>query len=73
VAFFPFASTLLLVNPDLIDKVEVNPTLVKFSPAADFLENHVKTTASIDFFRVPTIRFQVLYVSLVLAHDRRRR
>ena len=27
---------------------------------------------SIDFFTVPTIRFQVLYVSLVLAHDRRR-
>ena len=27
---------------------------------------------SIDFFTVPTIRFQVLYVFLVLAHDRRR-
>ena len=26
----------------------------------------------IDFFTVPTIRFQVLYVFLVLAHDRRR-
>src|SRR5271167_1542101 len=25
---------------------------------------------SIDFFTVPTIRFQVLYVFLVLAHDR---
>ena len=32
----------------------------------------VKTTVSIDFFTVPTIRFQVLYVFLVLAHDRRR-
>ena len=28
--------------------------------------------ASADFFAVPTIRFQVLYVFLVLAHDRRR-
>jgi transposase InsO family protein len=37
-----------------------------------FLENHVKSTVSIDFFTVPTIRFQVLYVFLVLAHDRRR-
>ena len=37
-----------------------------------FLENHVKSMASIDFFSVPTIRFQVLYVFLVLAHDRRR-
>ena len=26
----------------------------------------------VDFFTVPTLRFQVLYVFLVLAHDRRR-
>jgi putative transposase len=37
-----------------------------------FLENHLKTLVSVDFFTVPTIRFQVLYVFLVLAHDRRR-
>jgi transposase InsO family protein len=37
-----------------------------------FLENHVKTMVSVDFFTVPTIRFQVLSVFLVLAHDRRR-
>ena len=37
-----------------------------------FLENHVRTLVSVDFFTVPTIRFQVLYVFLVLAHDRRR-
>ena len=37
-----------------------------------FLENHLKTMASVDFFTVPTIRFQMLYVFLVLAHDRRR-
>src|SRR3954453_2267152 len=37
-----------------------------------FLRNHVDSMVSIDFFTVPTIRFQILYVSLVLAHDRRR-
>jgi len=37
-----------------------------------FLENHAQQLISIDFFTVATIRFQVLYVSLVLAHDRRR-
>ena len=37
-----------------------------------FLENHVQSMVSIDFFTVPTIRFQILYVFLVLAHDRRR-
>jgi len=34
-----------------------------------FLNNHLTTTVSVDFF---TIGFQVLYVFLVLAHDRRR-
>jgi transposase InsO family protein len=37
-----------------------------------FLENHVKNIVSVDFFTVPTLRFQILYVFLVLAHDRRR-
>ena len=32
----------------------------------------MKSTVSIDFFTVPTLRFEVLYVFLVLAHDRRR-
>src|SRR3954452_4338989 len=37
-----------------------------------FLQNHVNSLVSVDFFVVPTIRFQILYVFLVLAHDRRR-
>ena len=37
-----------------------------------FLANHVQTMVSIDFFTVPTIRFNILYVFLVLAHERRR-
>jgi transposase InsO family protein len=37
-----------------------------------FIENHVKTMVSVDFFTAPTIRFQILYVFLVLAHGRRR-
>jgi len=37
-----------------------------------FLENHAQQLVSVDFFTVPTIRFQVLYVFLVLAHERRR-
>jgi transposase InsO family protein len=36
-----------------------------------FLENHAKTMVSDDFFTVPTVRFQILYVFLVLAHERR--
>jgi len=36
------------------------------------VEHHVKILVSVDFFTVPTIRFQVLFVFLVLAHERRR-
>ena len=32
----------------------------------------MKSVVSVDFFTVPTIRFEVLYVFLMLAHDRRR-
>jgi transposase InsO family protein len=37
-----------------------------------FLDNHVKTLVSLDFFVVPTATFRVLFVLLILAHDRRR-
>jgi len=37
-----------------------------------FLKNHVGQIAAIDFFTVPTITFRVLYVFLVLRHERRR-
>jgi putative transposase len=37
-----------------------------------FLDNHIRQLVSVDFFTVPTIRFQVLYVFLVLARERRR-
>jgi hypothetical protein len=37
-----------------------------------FLENHLAQIVSVDFFTVPTFRFPVLYVFLVLTHARRR-
>jgi len=37
-----------------------------------FLENHVREIAAIDFFVVPTATFRVLYVFLVMSHDRHR-
>jgi putative transposase len=37
-----------------------------------FLKNHMADTIAIDFFVVPTVRFHVLYVFVVLAHERRR-
>jgi transposase InsO family protein len=37
-----------------------------------FIRTHAKDMISIDFFVVPTITFHVLFVFLVLGHDRRR-
>src|SRR5262245_63747214 len=37
-----------------------------------FLDNHLSQLASVDFFTVHTVWFEVLFVFIVLAHDRRR-
>ena len=37
-----------------------------------FVTNHVRDLVAIDFFTVPTARLRVLFVFVVLAHDRRR-
>jgi hypothetical protein len=37
-----------------------------------FLNNHAKQLVLTDFFVVPTVTFRVLYVFIVLAHERRR-
>jgi putative transposase len=37
-----------------------------------FLKNHVQDLVAMDFFVVPTVTFRVLFVLVILAHDRRR-
>ena len=37
-----------------------------------FLDNHLRQLVAVDFFVVPTLTFRVLFVFVVLAHDRRR-
>lgn len=37
-----------------------------------FLENQIREVVAVDFFVVPTVRNQVLFVFLILAHERRR-
>jgi hypothetical protein len=37
-----------------------------------FLDTHLKCLVSIDFFTVPTVAFRILFVFLVLSHNRRR-
>jgi putative transposase len=37
-----------------------------------FLDNHLGSLVSVDFFTVPTATFKVLFVFVILAHERRR-
>jgi hypothetical protein len=37
-----------------------------------FLQNHAGAIAAMDFFAVPTVTFRLLYVLVVIAHDRRK-
>jgi len=37
-----------------------------------FLKNHVRDIVAVDFFVVPTVRNRILFVFLILAHERRR-
>jgi len=37
-----------------------------------FLKNHLSSTVAVDFFAVPTLTCRILFVFVVLAHDRRR-
>ena len=62
----------IVITEPTVAKYMVRPRKPPSQTWRTFLENHVKNMVSIDFFTVPTIRFQILYVFLVLAHDRRR-
>jgi len=60
------------VAKSTVDKYRIRPTGAPPPTKKAFLENPVHDLVSIDFFVVPTVGFEILYVLIVLAHDRRR-
>ena len=65
----------------LLDHVVAESTLAKYMVRPpkkpgdswrSFIQRHMDVTAACDFFTVPTLTFNVLYVFIVLSHDRRR-
>jgi putative transposase len=52
------------IGESSVSKYIVRPRKPPSQTWRTFLENHTKQLVSIDFFTVPTIRFQVLYVFL---------
>jgi hypothetical protein len=60
------------VTKSTVDKYRVRSRKPSSPTWKAFLTNHVTDLVSIDFFIVPTIRFELLFVLVVLAHVRRK-
>ena len=61
----------IAVTKSTVDKYRVRVRKPPSPTWRAILKNHAKDIASIDFLVVPTVRFNILYVFLVLSIDRR--
>jgi hypothetical protein len=55
-----------------VEKYRVRPRQPPSLTWKAFLNNHIRDLAAMDFFVVPTVTFKVLFVLVILAHERRR-
>jgi putative transposase len=60
------------VAKSTVEKYRVHPTKPPSPTWKTFLNNHVSDLVALDFFTVPTVTFRVLFVLVILAHERRR-
>ena len=60
------------LSESTVAKYLVRPRRPPSQTWCTFLANHAKTLVSCDFFVVPTVFFRVLFVFVILSHDRRR-
>ena len=60
------------VAKSTVEKYRVRPRKPPSPTWRAFLANHTMELVSLDFFTVSTVRFHVLFVLILLAHDRRR-
>jgi len=62
----------IYISPTTVAKYMVRHRKPPSQTWRAFLDNHVKQLVSVDFFVVPTITFKVLFVFVILSHERRR-
>lgn len=55
-----------------IPTIRKSPTKKQLQSWKTFLSNHSKEIWAMDFFTVPTLYFKVLYVLIIISHDRRK-
>jgi len=60
------------VAKSTVEKYQVRPRMPSSPTWKTFLKTHVRDLVSLDFFVVPTVTHRVLFVLLILAHERRR-
>jgi hypothetical protein len=60
------------VGETTVAKYMVRPRRPSSQTSKTFLKNHLQDMVSTDFFVVPTATFRLLFVFLMLSHDRRR-
>jgi putative transposase len=60
------------VAKSTVEKYRVRPRKPRSLTWKAFLKNHVQDLVSMDFFVVPTVTYKVLFVLVILAHERRR-
>ncbi len=59
------------VSQATVAKYMIRPRKPPSQTWRTFLDNHIADLVSVDFFTVPTATFRILYVFVVLRHDRR--
>lgn len=62
----------IAVAKSTVEKYRIRSSKPPSSTWRAFLKNHVADLVSIDFFTIPTIRFKILFVLVVLLHHRRK-
>jgi putative transposase len=62
----------ITISQAAVSKYMIRPRKPPSQTWRSFLDNHVKDLVSVDFFTLPTATFRVLFVFIVLRHDRRR-
>ena len=61
----------IIISESTVAKYMPRPVRPPSQTWRTFLDNHFRDLVAIDFFTVPTATFRVLFVLVVLAHDRR--
>jgi hypothetical protein len=60
----------IAVAKSTVEKYRVRPSKPPSPSWRTFLANHAKDLVSIDFLTVATVRFEILFVLIILAHER---